>query len=107
MSGPGHHFRIEDLLRRVGQPPCRHRRIDRGNDDLVPRDENARVIATIPDPDIAAAGRFRNGNGDIENLDSKIIEMFAATSRVRMRLQINAWSGPIPRRNASPKICAS
>jgi hypothetical protein len=107
MSGPGRHFRIEDLLCRVGRPPCRNRRIDRGNDDLALRDENARVIAAIPDTDIAAAGRFRNGNDDTENLNSKIIEMFAARSRVRRQLQINACSGPIPRRNASPKICAS
>jgi hypothetical protein len=107
MSGPGHHFRTEDLLRHVGRTPCRHRQTDRGNDDLALRDESARVIATIPDTDIATASRFRNVNGDIENVNAEMIEIVAATSRVRRQLQINAWSGRIPRRNASPKICAS
>lgn len=67
MSSPGRHFKIENLLRGIGDSPCCNHQIDRGNDNLALGYENARTIAAIPDPDITASGRFGNGSGDVKN----------------------------------------
>ena len=77
MSRSGLRFGAENLLRGFSDPPGRHHKINSGNDDLALRDEDSRTIAAIPDPDIAATGGFRNGNGDVEDRNAKKHRMFA------------------------------
>jgi hypothetical protein len=89
MSRSGLRFGTEDLLRGFSYPPRRHHKIDSGNDDLALRDEDSRTIAAIPDPDIAATGGFRNGNGDVEDRNAKSIECL----HDRPPEQIDALSG--------------
>jgi hypothetical protein len=74
MSRSALRFGTENLLRGVGYSSCRHHKIDCGNDDLALWDEDSGTIAAIPDSDIASSGRFRNGNGDVENRNAISIE---------------------------------